>query len=83
MSMGKQEKCFETFPDDYLVFADGYEDAIIGVDPVSLKVIYDADKCIEILVSNGMDYEDAVDYFDFNTRGAQIGERTPIFVNPI
>jgi len=83
MSMGKQEKCFETFPDDYLVFAYGYEDAIIGVDPVSLKVIYDATKCIEILVSNGMDYEDAVDYFDFNTRGAHIGERTPIFVNPI
>ena len=78
--MGKQEQIFEQYPDDYFVFAEGYEEAIIGVQEPSLKVVYDEDKCIAILVNDGMDFDDAVEYFDFNTKGAQIGDRTPIFI---
>lgn len=78
--MGKQEDVFEHYPEEYFVFADGYEDAIIGVEENSLKVIYDQDKCIEILMNDGMDEDDAIEYFEYNTKSAQIGERTPIFV---
>lgn len=78
--MGKQEELFETYPEEYFVFADGYEEAIIGIQHPSMKVVYDEDKCIDILVNDGMDLEDAIEYFDYNTKGAFIGDRTPIFI---
>jgi hypothetical protein len=66
------------------LLADGFEDAIIGMGercschPV---VIYDADKCLEILQErDSMSEEDAADYFYFNVLGAWLGENTPIFV---
>lgn len=78
--MGKQEQIFEHYPDDYFVFADGYEEAIIGIEEPSMKVVYDEDKCISILVNDGMDIDDAIEYFEFNTKGSHIGDRTPIFI---
>lgn len=78
--MGKQEQLFEYYEDEYFVFADGYEEAIIGVQEPSMKVVYDEDKCIEILVNEGMDIDDAKEYFEYNTRSAFIGDRTPIFI---
>ena len=65
-----------------LLFADGFDDAIIGVaerigmEPV---VAYDTDKIIEIL-SRDMTEDEAVEYFDFNIIGAYVGERTPIYI---
>jgi hypothetical protein len=66
-----------------LLFADGFDEAIIGVaerigmEPV---VAYDIDKIIEIL-SRDMTEEEAIEYFDFNIIGAYVGERTPIYIN--
>ncbi len=66
------------------LLADGFEDALIGyvtrfgfTTPVAL---YDQDKCIEILMErDGMTYEGAVEFFEFNTLGAWVGEGTPAF----
>jgi len=64
------------------LFADGFDDAIIGVsyrcgsDPV---VAYDREKCIDILAKE-MEYEEAVEYFEFNVIGAYVGENTPTFI---
>ena len=66
-----------------LLFADGFDEAIIGVaerigmEPV---VAYDINKIIEILARD-MPKEDAVEYFEFNILGAYMGERTPVFVS--
>ena len=66
-----------------LLFADGFDEAIIGVaerigmEPV---VAYDTNKIIEIL-SREMTEDEAVEYFEFNILGAYMGERTPVFVN--
>ena len=68
---------------DGLLFADGFDEAIIGVaerigmEPV---VAYDTNKIIEIL-SREMTEDEAVEYFEFNILGAYMGERTPVFVN--
>jgi len=67
------------------LLADGYEDAFIGMaercGQPSLAV-YDVDKCIEILMQrDGMAYEEAVEFFDFNTLGAWAGEATPLFLS--
>jgi hypothetical protein len=66
-----------------LLFADGFDDAIIGVaersgmEPV---VAYDVNKIIEILARD-MSEDEAVEYFEFNILGAYMGERTPVFVS--
>lgn len=44
-------------------------------------VVYDVEKCIEILCDgDGMDEEEALEYFEFNTLGAYVGESGPLFV---
>ena len=63
------------------LLADGFDEAIIGMvdgfnrEPV---VLYDKDKCIDILAKD-MSREEAVEYFDFNVIGAYMGENTPKF----
>jgi hypothetical protein len=41
--------------------------------------LYDYNKVIDILVSQGLSYEDAVDHFGFNIGGAWVGDYTPSF----
>ncbi len=68
--------------DDDALFADGFDAAIIGsIGIIPLRVVYDAERCIELLIENlSCDFDDAREYFEFNCEGAYIGERTPIFV---
>lgn len=66
-----------------MILADGFDRAVIGVGVRCGQpdvVTYSADKCLEILQSGGMSYEDAVEYFEFNVQGAWVGETTPIWV---
>ena len=72
------DKITEWFPEDEFLIADGFDDAIIGIDSNSMRLIYSITKCIEIL-SKDMDEEEAVEYFDFNVRGSYFGEKTPIW----
>jgi hypothetical protein len=66
------------------LFADGFDDAIIGLGSCfhSFKVIYDKKKIIEILCQD-MNYEEAVEYFSFNIIGAYVGEETPVFLEDL
>lgn len=73
------EKILEWFPDDQFLKADGFDDAIIGIDDHSMRLIYSVSKCIEILMDEGMSDEDAWDHFNFNTKCAYVGEQTPIW----
>ena len=68
-----------------MLFADGFDDALVGyIERAGMPSIacYDKDKCIEIL-ANDMTYEEAVEYFYFNTAGAYVGENTPCFFTRI
>jgi hypothetical protein len=63
--------------------ADGFDEAIIGIGRQFNKnlVIYDEDKCIQILMErDGMTDEEAIEFFEFNVVGAYVGEYTPIYV---
>ena len=74
------ERVLDAYPEDTFLVADGFNDAIIGVDESSMRLIYSVEKCIDILVENDeMLLEQAIEYFDFNVRGAYVGEQTPIF----
>ena len=80
------QELVELYPDQELLFADGFEAAIIGMiegwrggSRVAV-VCYDYDTCIEILVErDGMD-EDAEEFFEFNVLGAYVGDLTPVFL---
>ncbi len=67
--------------------ADGFEDAFLGVahpwqNGKVAVAIYDRDKCLTILMNrDDLDYEEAVEFFEFNVCGAYVGEQTPIFVS--
>lgn len=65
-----------------VVFADGYDDAIVGVASCrgETVVVYDATKIVDTLEADGMSRDDALEFFDFNIAGAYVGENTPAFL---
>lgn len=77
----KREELSEEY--EGLLFADGFDDAIIGVaerigmEPV---VAYSVGAILQILAQD-MTEDEAVEYFEFNILGAYMGERTPVFIS--
>lgn len=63
-----------------------YEDAIIGWDENSGRIIYDYEKMVECLMNeDGMEYDEAAEFIDYNTVRAcpYMGERAPIILKSI
>ena len=73
------EGIVEYFQDEEILKADGFDDAVIGIDTGTMRLIYSVTRCIEILIVGGTDMNDAIEYFDFNVRGSYVGEKTPIW----
>jgi hypothetical protein len=72
------EEILEIYSEEELLIADGFNEAIIGIDENSLRIIYSIKKCIQILTRD-MCEEDALEYFSYNVSGAYVGEKTPIW----
>ena len=68
----------ERYEDETFLKAYGFDEAIIGVDETSSRLIYSVSMCIEILMRD-MSEEDALEYFSYNVSGAYVGEQTPIW----
>ena len=70
-----------------VLLADGFDEAMIGVSQrmnEPLLAVYSYDKMIDVLIErDGLDYEEATEYLDFNVLGAWVGEKTPIIVTSI
>jgi|TARA_R110000823_G_scaffold18416_5_gene57729 hypothetical protein len=67
---------------DDVLFADGFNDAIIGFEPNMWKVVYSRNKVIEILMED-MSEEDAMEYAEYNTFNAYVGDNTPLWVDDL
>ena len=66
--------------DEEFLIADGFDDAVIGVELPSMRLIYSVTLCLGILmVDEEMSLEDAIEHFEFNVSGAYVGEQTPIW----
>lgn len=66
------------------MLAVGFEEALIGYGNQfnNHVAIYNRDKCIDILMQrDGMDIEEAEEYFEYNVQGAYVGEETPVFLD--
>ena len=73
------DRIMEWFPEEEIILADGFDKAIIGVSNNDMRVIYSKSLCIDILMSQGMDEDEALEYFEYNVSGAYVGEKTPIW----
>lgn len=85
--MNNRELLTEMGLDESIVFENpNYDDAIIGYDEVSLRIVYDYDKMVECLVKvDGMEYDEAMEFIDYNTIRAcpYMGDKAPIVLKRI
>jgi hypothetical protein len=79
--MSMLNEILENYPDDSFLKADGFDDAVIGLDEQSMRLVYSVSKCIAILKEEGMTDEDALEHFSYNVSGAYVGEQAPIWCN--
>ena len=70
----------ETYPDEQLLIADGFDEAILGVEQNTMRVIYSVSKCLEIIEAEGIPSDDALEHFYFNVHGSYVGEKLQYFV---
>ena len=75
----KADTLAEYYDGEELLQADGLDDAIIGIDEMSMRLVYSVSRVLDILVAGGMDLEEAREYYEFNIAGAWVGEKTPIW----
>ena len=75
------EEIVEAWPEETFLKADGFDDAIIGVDSQTMRLIYSRSQMVDILVNEGMEEDEAIEYLEFNTYGAYMGEQTPIYAS--
>ena len=79
----KLDDIVEQYPDSEILKADGFDDCVLGYEynwEGFIRLIYSVQKIINSLVEkDGMSEEEAIEYFEFNMRGAYVGEKTPIW----
>lgn len=73
------EKILEHFSEEEFLKADGFDDAIIGIEEGPMRLIYSTSKIIDILVKEGLTLEDALEHYYFNVQGGYVGKKTPVF----
>jgi len=90
--MNNREEIEGLYPDSKMLFADGFDGAILGVDTnpwtkeadegdnSKERVVYSVRNIMIILMDQGMEYEKAREHFDYNIKGGYVGVHTPIFV---
>lgn len=76
------DRLIEEFPEHDLLTAGGFNDAIIGIDTKSMRLIYSISKCLDILEKD-MGIEDSIEFFEYNVGGCYMGDKTPIWCNDI
>ena len=75
----KLASIIENYSHEELIKADNFDDAVVGIEVNTLRLVYSIDKMIAILTKD-MSYEDAIEYLDFKVFSAYVGERTPIYI---
>lgn len=65
-----------------MLFMDGFN-SIYGClfkNNTPIVAVYNIDDCIDELIMNGMEYDEAQDYFSYNCLCSYVGENTPAFL---
>jgi hypothetical protein len=83
MSNNNIQQIIEIYPEGTFLVADGFDDAIIGVDEENFRVVYDIDKVITILMRDDMSMDEAYEFYYYNIVGSYVGDNTPIFIRTL
>jgi hypothetical protein len=76
------QSIYDKYPDEEFIIADGYDSAIIGVEDSKMIIVYSTKKVLSILMEDEeMTYEDALEFFYYNIKGAHVGDKTPLFID--
>jgi hypothetical protein len=68
-------------PDGFNGDPDGYDDAIVGITRDG-QLVYSIERMIELCAEQGeMEEIDAIEWLEFNTFCAYVGEKTPLFIH--
>jgi hypothetical protein len=60
--------------------SDGYDEAVMGISTDG-RLVYSVEKMIKIIIRDSdMDKSEAIEWLDYNTFNAYVGEMTPIWV---
>jgi hypothetical protein len=69
---------------DEIYVLDGLNDCIVGVGSRCGQpeiLIYDEEKIIQSLIDRqGMEEDEAIEFYEFNIKGSWVGPATPIFL---
>jgi hypothetical protein len=78
----KLSKIIDSYPEHKILKANGFDDAVIGIESSSGRLVYSVPAVIDILMEkHSMEYEDAIEFFSYNIEGSFVGDKTPIWVN--
>lgn len=78
-----REEISDNYPDLLVMDPDYLDAAILGVvTRIGLEAVcYSTDKVIRLLMEHdGMTEEEAIEYMDYNMKGAWVGDHTPVFM---
>lgn len=79
--MSMLEEILEAHPDCVFLKADGFDDAVVGCDPPTERLIYSFELAQQILMKDEeMEEIDAIEHLNFNVVNTYVGEKTPIWV---
>lgn len=73
-------KILDNYPDELFLRADGFDEAIIGIETERMVIVYSSKACVKILTDKGYDYVDAIDFFEFSVKNVDFGKKTPVFI---
>ena len=72
----------EVLAEEECLTADGFDAALVGCTyGANVVAVYDIQRMIEVLVNEGMEHDDAVEFLEYNVVSAYLGEKTPLYVN--
>ena len=72
----------EVLAEEECLTADGFDAALVGCTyGANVVAVYDIQRMIEVLVNEGMEHDDAVEFLEYNVVSAYLGDKTPLYVN--
>jgi len=79
----KWDELMESLENEQCLLADGFEKGLIGITcGIEPRAVYDINKMITILMERDeMDYNEAVEFLEYNVIGAYVGEKTPVYID--
>jgi hypothetical protein len=69
-----------------VLLADGHDHAILGLVELpnnKFVVAYSEKMIIQGLVDDGMEWDEAIEYYNFNIKGAYVGVGTPVYIEDL